>query len=76
MSHSSQRNPAHRKTMNWMVLFFKNNPLERAKGPRSGSIPVFITPLSGDVLSPVKSNEALLIITKKKKKKKEEEKNV
>ena len=55
--------------MNWMVLFFKNNPLERAKGPRSGSIPVFITPLSGDLLSPVKSNEALLIITKKKKKK-------
>ena len=68
MSHSSQRNPAHRKTMNWMMLLFKNNPLERAKGPRSGWIPVFITPLSGDLLSPVKSNEALLIITKKKKK--------
>ena len=55
--------------MNRMVLFFKNNPLERAKRSMNGSIPVFITPLSGDLLSPVKSNEVLLIITKKKKKK-------
>ena len=69
MFHSSQRNQAHRKMMNRMVLFFKNNPLERAKRSMNGSIPVFITPLSGDLLSPVKSNEVLLIITKKKKKK-------